>query len=244
MSQINRPSSAIQVDNDNSSENCTQSTSTVSDDNNNCGNIQQTSTANVVLQITQQQPQSIRTSASNGIHRTIVSSSSSPTTIHRNQPQSRIQYLEIPAENFRITTTGSHLQSIGDSTTTTTTIGGSNIQQKFIKINPGYRIVKQHQLAVSSSTSSSSSMPTTVNLIPVSTITTSASAVHLNQPFELSSLISSASKQLKNDMVKSFYNENDNIPQILCRRCQNRNSNAIICEHISKMVHRILNNPV
>ncbi|KAH7642004.1 mbt repeat containing protein [Dermatophagoides farinae] len=196
MSQINRPSSAIQVDNDNSSENCTQSTSTVSDDNNNCGNIQQTSTANVVLQITQQQPQSIRTSASNGIHRTIVSSSSSPTTIHRNQPQSRIQYLEIPAENFRITTTGSHLQSIGDSTTTTTTIGGSNIQQKFIKINPGYRIVKQHQLAVSSSTSSSSSMPTTVNLIPVSTITTSASAVHLNQPFELSSLISSASKQL------------------------------------------------
>ena len=53
------------------------------------------------------------------------------------------------------------------------------------------------------------------------------------------------SKQMKNNPLKlSNDNENDPIPQILCRRCQNRNSNAIICEHISKVVHRILNNPV
>nr|XP_027198877.1 uncharacterized protein LOC113793110 [Dermatophagoides pteronyssinus] len=197
MSQVHHQSSAIQVDNENSSENYTQtsdtvaSNSSVSEDNSNCGTIQQSTTANVVIQIAQQQAQSIRTSASNGIHRAIVSSS--PSTIHhQNQPQSRIQYLEIPADSFRITTAGSHLQSSGESTTTssTTTIGGSNIQQKYIKINPSYRIVKQHQSS-------------TVNLIPVSTITTSSSGIPLNQQFELSSLISSASKQFLNTSSSS-----------------------------------------
>ncbi|KAH9422560.1 hypothetical protein DERP_003237, partial [Dermatophagoides pteronyssinus] len=59
------------------------------------------------------------------------------------------------------------------------------------------------------------------------------------------STTTTTSKQMKNNPLKlSNDNENDPIPQILCRRCQNRNSNAIICEHISKVVHRILNNPV